>query len=200
VDSIPTSILFKGKKLKFELGKFTLNYDFLNFRQVNNKVAALLYENLKQELKGQDIVDSYCGLGSISLYCYDEVKEIIAIDINRNNIKELDKVIETFGLTKYTTIAKSFGKAIASIKGIEGFTLVLDPPRSGLFDFEINDIIKHGFKKIVYVSCSLVSLCNDLKKLIGIYDIVKVTPVRMFPLTTNFETITILKLHESSTK
>lgn len=70
--------------------------------------------------------------------------------------------------------------------------LIVDPPRSGLNDECINNIIKTKADRVVYVSCDPITLARDLEKLKSKYDTLEITPVDMFCNTYHVECVTIL--------
>jgi 23S rRNA (uracil1939-C5)-methyltransferase len=59
----------------------------------------------------------------------------------------------------------------------------VDPPRKGLDNNTINNLIKMKPKKIIYISCKPSTLVRDLNKLEAHYKIEKITPVDLFPWT-----------------
>ena len=59
----------------------------------------------------------------------------------------------------------------------------MDPPRKGLDNNTINNLIKMKPKKIIYISCKPSTLVRDLNKLEAYYKIEKITPVDLFPWT-----------------
>ena len=70
--------------------------------------------------------------------------------------------------------------------------IVVDPPRAGLDKSVVNQLISLYPKKIVYVSCDIVTLSRDLNLLKEYYDIIEVTPVDMFPNTYHVESVAVL--------
>jgi len=72
-------------------------------------------------------------------------------------------------------------------------TIIVDPPRTGLYGNTINDILKLNAETLVYVSCDPVTLSRDLNILKDYYKINKVYLLDMFSNTYHFETIIILK-------
>ena len=70
--------------------------------------------------------------------------------------------------------------------------IFVDPPRSGLDKNTIKTLLKTKAKKIIYISCNPESLVENLKDLKVEYDIIKVQPVDMFPMTSHVECVTLL--------
>ena len=71
---------------------------------------------------------------------------------------------------------------------------MIDPPRKGLDNKSVENILKISPKKIVYISCNPASLVRDLAKLEEKYEINKIKPVDMFPYSKHIECCTLLSL------
>ena len=69
----------------------------------------------------------------------------------------------------------------------------MDPPRKGLDDKTIQNILKLKIKKFVYVSCNPGTLARDVEMLEG-YEVKKVQPVDMFPWSYHTEVVLCLEL------
>ena len=72
-------------------------------------------------------------------------------------------------------------------------TILVDPPRTGLFGNTISDILNINAELLIYVSCNPVTLARDLNILKEHYVINKVYLLDMFSNTYHFETIVIMK-------
>ena len=72
--------------------------------------------------------------------------------------------------------------------------VMVDPPRKGLDNTSVNNLLKVLPKKIVYISCNPATLVRDLAKLEERYEIKKIVPVDMFPFTSHCEVISVLNL------
>ena len=59
--------------------------------------------------------------------------------------------------------------------------LVTDPPRDGMHQKVVEQILKLAPPKIVYVSCNSATQARDLALMKEHYDVVKILPVDMFP-------------------
>lgn len=167
------------------------------FFQLNCEQTEKLYDNVVKLAKlhgNENVIDAYCGVGTIGIWLSKYVKEVRGIDINKEGIKNAihnAKINEISNARFYTgdilTCLTKWRK--------EGFipdVLVVDPPRTGLDLRLINYLQQFPIKKIVYVSCNPATLaknCNHLQKK---YHILQVQPLDMFPGTCNVETIVIL--------
>ena len=69
----------------------------------------------------------------------------------------------------------------------------MDPPRSGSTEEFMSSVITLGPKRVVYISCGPESLARDLKYMTkNGYQVIRMTPVDMFPLTRGVETVCLL--------
>ena len=75
--------------------------------------------------------------------------------------------------------------------------VMIDPPRKGLDQKSIENILKIKPKKLVYISCNPATLVRDLAKLEDIYEIKRIKPVDMFCWTSHCEVVTILEHNEN---
>ena len=72
--------------------------------------------------------------------------------------------------------------------------IIVDPPRSGLDNNTINNILAVKPKKVVYISCNPATMARDMKMLSEKYEIGEVQPVDMFPFTSHVECVMVLSL------
>ena len=77
---------------------------------------------------------------------------------------------------------------------------MVDPPRKGLDNKSIDNILQIKPKKLVYISCNPATLVRDLAKFEEFYEISKIKPVDMFPFTGHVECVSVLELKESTEK
>ncbi|MCR4660543.1 MAG: 23S rRNA (uracil(1939)-C(5))-methyltransferase RlmD [Clostridia bacterium] len=167
-----------------------------SFLQVNTNGASLLYsEAIKMsDLKKTDtVLDLYCGAGGISLSLSSDVKEVIGLEIVEDAIKSAERnkeINKIDNVTFFAEDAKNFNQVIGS-KKIDA--LFVDPPRSGLSNDAIINIISLLPRKITYISCDSYTLARDLKilKASG-YEIKEIKCVNMFLRTKHVETVVLL--------
>ena len=74
-------------------------------------------------------------------------------------------------------------------------SIILDPPRTGCAPEVLNAIASHKINQIVYVSCHPATLARDLRTLCdsGGYQLLRVTPLDMFPQTQHVECVAVLR-------
>ena len=75
--------------------------------------------------------------------------------------------------------------------------IVVDPPRKGCDETLLKTMVRMKPNRIVYVSCDSATLARDLKYLCGEgYELKKVRPADMFPMTVHVETVVLLSKGE----
>lgn len=68
--------------------------------------------------------------------------------------------------------------------------IVVDPPRKGCDETLLETMVNMEPDRIVYVSCDSATLARDLKYLCeNGYELKKVRPADMFPMTVHVETV-----------
>ena len=72
--------------------------------------------------------------------------------------------------------------------------IIVDPPRKGLDENTINNILAVEPKKVVYISCNPATMVRDMKMLSEKYVVGNIQPVDMFPFTSHVECISLLEL------
>jgi len=124
--------------------------------------------------------------------------------------------LERFGLVKFkgkdVTIlgadlaanAGPFGDAIAvAHQSVErfvagprpdgSFTLVLDPPRSGMTKKAVTGAIALGAARVVFVSCDAATFARDLRRFVDAgYCLASVRGFDLFPATAHVEALAVL--------
>ena len=182
------------------LGDYTFKISANSFYQVNPVQAEVLYNTALEmaELDSNDILfDLYCGIGTIGIFASKYVKKVYGIEIVENAVKDAieNAKINNIDNIEFLTgdVEKSF-ETLMKNKQVYPDVVVVDPPRKGLDNNTINNLLAVEPKKIVYISCNPATLVRDLKLLSDKYEFNTVTPVDMFPYTSHIENIAILKL------
>ena len=170
----------------------------LSFYQVNRDMAEKLYEKACEYARpeGKNILDLYCGAGTIGLSMAKKAKSIIGVEVVPEAIEDA-KVNAQNNQIENARFICSDATAAAQIlakEGIKPDTVIVDPPRKGCTE-ELIKTIAHEFtpQSVVYVSCDPATLARDLKifKENG-YELVEYTPCDLFPRTSHVETVACL--------
>lgn len=182
------------------LGEYIFNISPLSFYQVNPVQAEALY-NIAIENAGitkDDIVfDLYCGIGTISLFAAKYAKKVYGIEIVEQAIEDAKENAKMNKIENTEFIAGDAELVLTDLmdnKKIIPDVVIVDPPRRGLDNTTVQNILKISPKRVIYISCNPATLMRDLALLEERYEIKMIQPVDMFPFTSHVETIAILKL------
>lgn len=170
-----------------------------SFFQVNYDIATSIYDKVRNYidiLNSKNVLDLYCGAGTIGIYIADLVDNVLGIEVVSDAIgdAEINKKINNIENIEFI-----LGKVENLVDKINDRfdTVIVDPPRSGLDKKVIETLLKVKPKNIIYVSCDPITLARDLKLLESNYNIIEVTPYDMFCNTYHVECVVTLKLCEN---
>ncbi|WP_461610844.1 23S rRNA (uracil(1939)-C(5))-methyltransferase RlmD [Cytobacillus kochii] len=197
-----TRVLWGQEVIYDYIGDVRFAISARSFYQVNPEQTKVLYDKALEyvALTGkEEVIDAYCGIGTISLFLAQKAKSVFGVEIVPEAIEDAKRNAE---LNNITNANFAVGKAEEVIpawyeKGHKADVLVVDPPRKGCDEALLQTIIDMKPKKVVYVSCNPGTLARDLRVLEdGGYRTVEVQPVDMFPQTTHVEVVSqmILKV------
>jgi 23S rRNA (uracil-5-)-methyltransferase RumA len=183
---------------KDSIDEQVLNYSFSlsprAFYQLNPQQTEVLYGQVVSALevsKDDDIIDAYCGVGTIGFAFADKVRSVRGMDITPEAIKDAKENAKRMG---FSNAYYEAGKAEDIIpkwynEGYRADAIIVDPPRTGLDDNLLKAITKYQPEKMVYVSCNASSLARDLVSLAKIYEVDYIESVDMFPHTARTEAV-----------
>lgn len=191
-------VLYGDGYIQDILGEYRFNISPLAFYQVNPVQTEKLYNTAIKlaDLKGTEVAyDLYCGIGTISIFLAKHVKKVYGIEIIEDAIKDAKQNAMINNVNNVEFMVGDVEKTLPIILEKELPDVVfVDPPRKGLDNTTIQNLLKIKPKKIVYISCNPATLARDLKLLNEDYDIKKVQPVDMFPYTSHVECVSVLLL------
>ena len=172
----------------------------VSFFQTNVYQAERLYHAAFDlaEVQGDELMyDLYTGTGTIAQYFARFVKRVVGIEYVEEAIADAKVNTALNGIENCTfyagDMAKIFTDEFIEANGRPDF-IVTDPPRAGMAEKVVDQLLKIRAKKIVYVSCNPATQARDLQLLSQAYEVKAVQPVDMFPHTQHVENITLLAL------
>ena len=162
-----------------------------SFFQVNTNGMINLYDKVLEYcgLNGnENLLDLYCGTGTIGIYLSKHCNKVFGIELNKEAIKDalVNKEINNLNNIDFKS---GDVKEVLKTNNFIPDIIVVDPPRAGLDSKVIEQIISLKPKKLVYVSCDVITLARDLNLLKEYFNIKEVTPVDMFPNTYHVECV-----------
>lgn len=173
-----------------------------SFYQVNPSQTEVLYQKA-MEMAGicenDEVLDVYCGTGTISLIAAKYAKKVTGVELNPdaaadaqanardNHIKNVHFICED--ATKYIERLK------VDFKNKSYYNVVImDPPRSGSNSRFLKALIKISPERVVYISCNPATQKRDMETLIQHgYKVSGIQPVDMFPMTAEIENIVLFE-------
>ncbi len=171
----------------------------LSFYQVNRDMAEKLYQKASQyaEPKGKNILDLYCGAGTIGLSMAKEAKNIIGVEIVAEAIEDAKFNALNNGIENARFICGDAATAAQKLaeENIKTDVIIVDPPRKGCSEELIKTIAdKFSPERVVYVSCDCATLARDIKIFSDNgYVLKEYTPADLFPRTSHVECAALLK-------
>ena len=165
-----------------------------SFYQVNHDQCEKLYSlaiSKAHLTKEDEILDAYCGIGTIGLIASKYVKNVLGVEIVKEAIEDAIQNAKLNNI-KNAIFIVSDAKDVMLKKAYD--CVFVDPPRKGLDPKFLKGIMNSHPKKIVYISCDVGTLARDLSILKKNYNIESIDFVDMFPRTFHVETVAYLEL------
>ena len=187
-------------------GEETVNDEFFgmkmkispkSFYQVNTEGAEELCRAVVEFAElcdGDSVLDLYCGIGTIGLAVAKSNPnvKVYGVEINKKAVENAKENAKNNRIENAEFFAGDSADFAEIIKEINPGCIVIDPPRAGLSDKTVRQIMSTNVEKIVYVSCNPSTMSRDLKKLSEMYKMKKSAAVDMFPGTQHVETVILL--------
>ena len=183
-----------------KLGEYTFKISPLSFYQVNPIQAEKLY-NIGIEgakiTKKDTVFDLYCGIGTISLFMAKYAKKVYGVEIVEQAIEDAKQNAKINNISNVEFIAGDTEIILDDLinnKNVIPDVVMLDPPRRGLDNNSINNILKIRPDRLVYISCNPATLVRDLARFEEKYYIKQIQPVDLFCFTGHVDCVTVLEL------
>lgn len=183
-------------KLKCQIGVYS-------FFQPNTKMAEVLYSTAinfldKNQIKDKTVLDLYSGTATISMIFSRFVKKVIAIESNEDACNMAKANMKLNSIKNCEVINGDVSKILSKLLNNKNFEkphiVIVDPPRSGLLDEAIENILKIYPKIIIYISCNINTQLEDIKILTNKnYQLKILQPIDQFAHSVHIENIAILK-------
>jgi len=147
------------------------------------------------------LVDLFCGVGFFSIELASRVESYVGVEYDQLAIRSAGRNAAARGHTNGEFIA---GKVEDVLRAVlmpippRSSAVLLDPPRKGCQPTTLDLLRKNRPAQVIYVSCHPATMARDLNILCrdGVFDLVRVVPLDMFPQTQHVECIADLRLCE----
>jgi 23S rRNA (uracil1939-C5)-methyltransferase len=170
-----------------------------SFYQTNSEQAFELYKITRKlaNLTGNELVyDLYTGTGTIAQFVAKKAKKVIGIESVPEAIEAAKENASQNGIDNVSffvgDMKKVFNESFVTTHGRPD-VVITDPPRDGMHQDVVMQLLKLAPQRIVYVSCNSATQARDLALMDGHYKVTHVQPVDMFPQTFHTENIVLLE-------
>lgn len=175
---------------------FTVKPD--SFFQINSIQTSKLYQlavDMLNPSSNENVADLYCGIGTISIFLAQKVKNVYGIECVEAAIQDAMQNAENNKISNvhftYGLVENELPKLVES--NIQIDCAILDPSRKGCDSSVFRVLSECGANRVVYISCNPISQCRDIECAIQQgYQIERVESVDMFPHTAHVETVVLL--------
>ena len=177
-----------------------------SFFQNNFFLLPKLVETARNCLKqsgSRFLVDVYCGVGFFGIELGDLVESFVGVELDQKAIQAARRNATARSRTNGEFLA---GRAEALLPELmrrfssEFTSVLLDPPRIGCLPESLALLREIRPRQIIYVSCHPATMARDLNVLCenGVFELVNVVPLDMFPQTAHVECVADLRLSSAT--
>lgn len=144
------------------------------------------------------VFDLYCGTGTLGMLASQKAKKVLGIELSPESSLDARENVKDNHINNMEVITGDVGKTLTQLRAEEGFEtpqlVVVDPPRIGLDEEALKNILDLSPEKILYISCNPASQAENIKVLTEEkYTLLAVRPVDQFPHTLHVENIAVLE-------
>ena len=198
-------VLFAGRDyILEEMEGLQFSINAKSFYQTNSEQAFELYKITRDfaGLTGNEIVyDLYTGTGTIAQFVSKKARKVVGVEAVPEAIADAKENAKRNKITNCDffvgDMKNVFNDDFINKNGFPD-VIITDPPRDGMHKDVVEQLLKIGAEKIVYVSCNSATQARDLAILDEKYQVTRVRPVDMFPQTHHVENVVLLELKERS--
>lgn len=167
------------------------------FFQTNLYGAPILQQTVIEacgDVSGKTVLDLYCGSGFFANALAAHAEKTIGVELVPEAIRDAKVNAELNGLDLGTQIEFYDAKTeYFEWKELGADVVILDPPRSGMHDKALADVIDAAPEHVVYVSCNYKHFAREMVQLQNLYTIENMVAIDMFPHTPHVELVTSLR-------
>jgi 23S rRNA (uracil1939-C5)-methyltransferase len=170
-----------------------------SFYQTNANQVIHLYRKAVEfaSLTGVETVyDLYTGTGTIANFVARQSQKVVGIEYVEQAISDAIENSRLNGITNTTFIAGDMAKVLTpefAEKHGNPHVVITDPPRAGMHEDVVRQLMALSPERIVYVSCNPATQARDVAMMHERYEITGVQPVDMFPQTHHVENVIALE-------
>ena len=178
-----------------KIGSFAFEISANSFFQTNTAGAAQLYAIVKKyaELSGSEtVIDLYSGTGTIPILLSEVAKEVVGLEMAPSAVADARRNCRINGVENCRFLLGDIRETLPKLSHRPD-VLIIDPPRAGIHQDVVKQVLALSPERIVYVSCNPSTLARDLSLLEEVYRVQEVQPVDLFPHTYHIESVARLE-------
>jgi 23S rRNA (uracil1939-C5)-methyltransferase len=171
-----------------------------SFFQNNFLLLPKLVDTARERLRHSGtrrLADIYCGVGFFSLELAGLVDSFVGVEYDRLAIDAARRNAAARGCANGEFIAGKAEELLPALlaRSRASTTVLLDPPRKGCPPTLLQALRQARPAQIIFVSCHPATMARDLNALCaeGVFEIVQVVPLDMFPQTAHIECVADLR-------
>lgn len=182
----------ENKKTKFIVGlDSSYQYSPNSFQQVNDDVAALLYQKVCSFAQNKTIANCYSGAGILSKMLLESgAKKVFGLELGQSEHNDAQRLKRQYNLSSMQNIQGDCAQTLSEIKDRINL-IIVDPPRAGCSKKVVDNINNSSAAELIYVSCNHASFARDIGRLNN-FKLDQIELYDMFPKTANFEIFALL--------
>lgn len=189
--------IYKDKTLIEDILGLKFSVSAASFMQVNHDACENLYLEafrMAKLTKNMNVIDAYCGMGSITLNIAKQVNHVYGIEIVEDAITNANYNKELNHITNATFICGACEEEIKKLTNVNKIDCIFfDPPRKGCDQKFLDTVIEMQIPRIIYISCNIATAVRDIEYLQkGNYIVIETTPCDLFSKTSHIESVTTL--------
>jgi len=183
----PKKLAEKGSSaLPYRVGDVAYHVSAGAFFQVNRFLTEELLRTVTDAASGQIALDLYAGVGLFSVVLARSFAQVIAVDASQTSHSDLRQNVPP----EVKAVRATTEQFLAKASGPRPDFIVADPPRGGLGENVVRNLVKLGAPRMTYVSCDPSTLARDLRHLVSSgYEIERAHLIDLFPQTFHIESV-----------
>ncbi len=184
-------LLYGDAVIEDRLGDFCFDISANSFFQTNTRGAEKLYRMVESYagLTGTEtVIDLYCGTGTIAIWLAGKARHVVGLEINDACVADAERNREKNNVRNVEFITGDIRDTFSRLDR-RADVMIIDPPRAGMHQDVVKQVLDMAPPKIVYVSCNPATLARDIGLLKEKYNVAEVQPVDMFPHTPHIECV-----------